>query len=74
MFAPTKGWKLNFLRLAETNFLIKVIFKHKMYYTTSKNSVFGRKLQGKPKSLRETIFPTLSAREFGSGHIIPGGT
>ena len=69
-----------FLGIAEINFLIKVIFKHKMYYTASKNSEFGRKLQGKPKSPRETIFPTLSAREFGSGahnsrgHMIPCNT
>ena len=80
MFAPIKGWKLNFLRIAEINFLTKVIFKHKMYYTTSKHVVFGRKVLEKPKSPRETIFPTLSAREFGSGahnsrgHRIPCNT
>ena len=63
-----------FIRIAAINFLIKIIFKHKMYYTTSKNAVFGRKLQGKLKFPREAIFPILSAWEFGSGHIIPGGT
>ena len=38
MFAPIKGWKLNFLRIAEINFLIKVILKHNMYCITSKDS------------------------------------